>query len=517
MTLSPSLITSKNWLLNSTTSFAPFAGILSILLAVIGAVTTPARTLANSPKAKPGCPAPHAATASKPNLKQLARKLIARGQFRPAISCLRRHLAATPGDVETRAQLVRVHAWAKDYGGARKALRHPAFSQSSSPLGAELAGDIAWYEGKPLDSARHYLSAVKVLQSSPGYGPGSAPAEGKTSGASAKSRDIISERVAALWPKVIRGYRAGGDHANKDAALAKALALLPKLKNAKAKQRLTASLAPYNLQSSARPKAVSATSFQASTSVEFLFRDRFAHDGYSRTLVGRGGMRGRNTAAIGLVALGQNPNPTWRLGLIGERRERFFSALVEPTDTIFGGIIGYDFGQPRHALTAELRWTKNPAFTYHNQFSLAYNMPVPVGSVDFSLRHTRYETSRSERLGLGLSYYTGPWLLLPKIYANHIAATNRDGDDVSSWRGAVDVKGVGYFGRTTIAAWVGGGQGESSQPVAANPDEQVGYIAYGASVARSFANWQAGLSAARQSEPRYHQNTLGFNLSWRRF
>lgn len=320
-------------------------------------------------------------------------------------------------------------------------------------------------------------------------------------------------QAAHLWHKAIRGFRAAGDEQALSQAVAEGKTLLPHVKEGPVKKRLAAALvtprAAANIKATA-PRG-STISYQATVGSEFIFQDRYATDGYSRTVANRGGLRGRNLIAAAVVGFGQKPAASWRLGITGERRERFFSRTAEPVDTIGGIQVGYDFGQPRHALSLEASWVKKPAFTYHNQFTLGYSLPVAVGSVDFSVRHTGYARSSADRAGLGLSYYSGSWLWLPKAYATHVTSSSD-----SSWQGAVDVKAMAFLGAYTAAGWLGGGTGESSQPIAGAAAEQVGYVAYGASIDRRFAALKAGLSASRHSEPRFHQNTIGLNLLWRR-
>lgn len=456
---------------------------------------------------------------------QRAQQLAAAGQHQQAIACLRPYLAASPADGDAQALLVRAHAWHKDYPAARQAL-------AASPLvgtaaGDELAGDIAWYEGDPLASARHYRAgAKKLLASSASHGNMS-----------------LTDQAARLWHKTIRGYRAGGDGAAEGAAVLQAKSLLTKVPDGRAKAALTASIAAYKSSVVARPakpaeqpmpaeqlgpassnEPPQAKTYELAAETEFLFLDRFVKDGYSHTIAGRGGLKGRDATITGTVAR----SARWNLGLVAQRRERFFGAGNEPTDAVGGLIAGFGFtpggsilGQKRHSVSADLRWSRKPAFTYHNQFTLGYSLPLLAGSLDLSLRHTRYALAQSQRLGAGLSYYAGSWLWLPRFYATHVSPAGQSSgqEHHPRWSGAADLKGIAYLGSYTIQGWLGGGKGEPSQPESSAQGEQVGYIAYGASVAKAFRGeaLKAGISAARHSEPRYHQNTIGLNISWRRF
>lgn len=500
MTLSLSLITSKNWPLSFITLFALFAGIPKLVQAASPPPCTEAHLLSASKRL---VPASRVAKASR---------VATAKQFAKAIACLRFHLVASPSDLDAKAQIIRYRALMKDFTGANQELS--ASGLVGTAFGYELAGDLAWYQGHALASAQHYEKAALSA----------APTGQQLNEIPAIKSDRGTMLAAFLWPKAIRGFKAAGDSQALGRSLAKGQALLPFVESGPAKKRLLAALdsAAAVLAVDAQPApgpelaAKSAKNgligYQAAVVSEFIFQDRYHKNGYSHTFAGRGGLKGRNVAGTASVTLGHAPAARWRLGLKGERRERFFSRLAKPVDTVGGIALGYEFGHPRHVLSAEASWVKNPRFTYHNQFSLGYSLPVAVGSFDLSLRRTTYGAAATDRLGAGLSYYIGRWLWLPKAYASHSQTDDGDG----RWQGAVDIKGMAFLGDYTAQGWLGGGSGPASQPRAGRSDEQVRFFAYGASLDRTFASLKAGLSAARHSEPRFHQNTIGLNLLWQR-
>lgn len=588
MTLSQSLIILKNWPLSLATLSDPFVGTpsrkqrqgiasrlsfphiipftLTLLLSSLG-------TMSSDAVGQPLVPAEPCPSSSAEVLAH-ARQRAALKDYASATACLRRYLQTAPDDNDARAQLVRSYAWQKNYNAAWRELK--GSSLGGTAQGHELAGDLAWYQGQPKTSARHYRNGAKAWLDDT-HGEGGTP----------QSRIKGRAEAARLWDKVIRGYRAGKDRSREKKAVNQAKSMVASWRplqqgtgsgaNAGLKEGLdgdsrallaalnaldesikspataprSPSVAPGQSRTpdqsavatgqgpklaAVRAKPVSPPTglhtesrgfaaglgYQVASATEFIFIDRYSDKGYSRTIAGQGGMRGRHVNVTGIVRHESSSSRLVQLGLIGERRERFFGVGAEPVDTIGGLSLGLGLGQPRHSFGLELLWTKQPKFTYHNQFTASYSLPIAVGSVDFALRHSAYQFSTTDRLTIGLSYYRDQWLWLPKLMTTYAKAEGFE----PRWHSAAELKGVHYLGPYTFQAWLGGGQGESNQPLPGQSADQITYVAFGGSVARRFRlsaqsgaaqSLHAGLTAARHNEPRYHENTIGLNLSWRRF
>lgn len=598
MTLSQSLIILKNWPLSLATLSVPFAGILNsttgwlssrshslrrwfpkapataYFVLALFSVQGSGVALAQSSPQQPSSTKPQLTDPAQPTRRAQgdgescptssaevlthARQRAALKDYPAAIACLKRYLMTAPDDNDARAQLVRSYAWQKNYQAAWRELK--GSSLAGTAQGHELAGDLAWYQGQPKSSARHYRNAARAWLSDT-HGKGTSP----------QSRIKGRGEAARLWGKVIRGYRAAKDRSRESKAVKQAqsmvaswrpaeqdsktadadsralLAALNALDASVAVPTATAPLATTDTSVQAQaPKlaAVRATprsgespaaftakkgfaaglGYQVASATEFIFIDRYSAKGYSRSIAGQGGMRGRHVTITGIVRHESTANRLVQLGLIGERRERFFGVGAEPVDTIGGLSLGLGIGQPRHSFGLQLLWTQQPKFTYHNQFTASYSLPIAVGSVDFSLRHSAYPFSTTDRLTIGLSYYRDQWLWLPKLMTTYAKAEGVE----PSWYSAAELKGVHYRGPYTFQAWLGSGQGQANQPLPGKSADRITYVAFGGSVARRFRlgssaqsgmaqSLHAGLSAARHNEPRYHENTIGLNLSWRRF